>query len=266
MNMTDGTHSQPKEELPPPGWGNDKLSEFFESTRQQQFATFANLRWAFAILKEIDDCWLLAASNLNQPQDVLSALLLIRSHSAYRAACATAMATQTPESFVLLRSALEYSGYALHISKNPNLGEVWLRRHDDAESMKAVKKAFQTAAIENTVALTDAKLGDIYKTLYQSTIDYGAHPNERALSGNIRSDKDTVLSIYLHADELNIVNCLKSVALVGLTCLNLFQNIFSARFLLLGLQERIFALRTLEGNFIIWLRDWEKGNKKSASD
>jgi hypothetical protein len=116
-----GTLSQSKVEQRPAGWGADKLSEFFEAARQQQFATFANFQWAYAILREIDDCLFVAASNLNQPQDVLGAILLIRSHSAYRAACATATATQLPETFVLLRSGLEYAGYALHISKTPAL-------------------------------------------------------------------------------------------------------------------------------------------------
>jgi hypothetical protein len=118
-----GTLSQSKVEQRPLGWGTDKVSEYFEATRQQQFATFANFQWAYGTLREIDDCLYLAASNLNQPKDILGAILLIRCHAAYRAACATATATQLPESFVLLRSALEYAGYAFHISKNPGLAE-----------------------------------------------------------------------------------------------------------------------------------------------
>src|SRR5271165_1796475 len=103
------TLSHSKVEQRPVGWGADKLSEFFEDARQQQFATFANFQWAYAILRQVDDCLHVAATNLNQPSDVLGAVLLIRSHSAYRAACAMATATQLPESFELLRSALEYA-------------------------------------------------------------------------------------------------------------------------------------------------------------
>jgi hypothetical protein len=46
-----GTLSQSKVEQRPAGWGADKLSEFFEASRQQQFATFANFQWAYAILR-----------------------------------------------------------------------------------------------------------------------------------------------------------------------------------------------------------------------
>lgn len=213
------TLSQSRVEQRPAGWGTDKLSEFFEAARQQQFATFANFQWAYAILREIDDCLNVAATNLNQPQDVLGAILRIRAHSAYRVACATATSTQIPETFVLLRSALEYAGYALHISKNPELGERWLRRHDDAASLSAVRKAFQVASIEKTITATDTKLGANYKQLYQSTIDFGGHPNERAVSGNLLSEEEVFIGVYLHANELNIANCFKSVALTGLTCL-----------------------------------------------
>jgi hypothetical protein len=103
-----GTLSQSKCEAQPFGWGSDRLSEFFEEVRKQQFATFANFRWAYDILREIDDCFDLAARNLNQQKDVLAAILLVRSHSAYRAACGTATAGQLPESCVLRRSSLEY--------------------------------------------------------------------------------------------------------------------------------------------------------------
>jgi hypothetical protein len=191
-----GTLSQSKSEARPAGWGSDKLSDFFEASRQQQFATFANFQWAYAILREIDDCLFLAASNLNQPQDVLGAILLIRSHSAYRAACATATATQIPESYVLQRSALEYAGYALYIPQNPGLGEAWLRRHEDAMALRKVRDSFTASKVEKSVADTDAKLGAIYKQLYQSTIDFGGHPNERAVSGSLAKDENIFL-VYI---------------------------------------------------------------------
>ena len=259
----DGTLSQSKVELRPVGWADDKLSAFFDAIRQQQFATFANFQWAYDILREIDDCLLMAASNLNQPQDVLGAVLLIRSHSAYRAACATVTATQLPESFVLQRSALEYAGYALHISKTTGLGEVWLRRHDDAAALSRAKKAFRAANVEKTIVATDAKLGEIYKQLYQSTIDFGGHPNELAVSSSLIKYKETLFGIYLHANEQAIVHCIKYVALTGLTCLHIFHNIFETRFRLLGLKDRIFALRAFEQQFIEWQRSWEASSTRS---
>lgn len=148
MNETLG---QTTSEVQPLGWGSDKLSQFFEAARKQQFAAFANFRWAYSILQEIDDCFDVAAKNLHQSKDILAAIFFVRSHSAYRAACITATAGQLPESSVLLRSSLEYAGYALHISRHLALAETWLRRHDDAASLSAMRKAFSATSVEQTV-------------------------------------------------------------------------------------------------------------------
>jgi len=158
-----GAPSHSNTEQRPLGWSQDKLSEFIESTRQNQFATFANMQPAYSVLREIDDCLQITAENLSNPKDILAALLLFRSHSAYRAACAMAMGTQLPETFVLLRSSLEYAGYALHISKHAELGEVWLRRHDDTVAMSAMKKALMGVNIENAVGAVDKELGRYIK-------------------------------------------------------------------------------------------------------
>jgi hypothetical protein len=78
----------------------------------------------------------------------------------------------------------------------------------------------------STIAGTDAKLRDIYRQLYQSTIDFGGHPNERGLSSNLLKNEEAFLGVYLSASGLAVANCFKSVALAGLTCLNIFQHIF----------------------------------------
>lgn len=248
-----GTPSHSNTEQRPLGWSQDKLSEFIESTRQNQFATFANMQPAYSVLREIDDCLQITAENLSNPKDILAALLLFRSHSAYRAACAMAMGTQLPETFVLLRSSLEYAGYALHISKHAELGEVWLRRHDDTVAMSAMKKAFMGVNIENAVGAVDKELGRLYKELYQQTIDFGGHPNERGLSGSLRLEESSVKrefqGIYLHADPLYIMHAMKASAQIGICCLHIFQSIFRERFMLLGLQERILQLRGSEQIF-----------------
>ena len=76
-------------------------------------------------------------------------------------------------------------------------------------------------------------------------------------------DEEPFLGIYLHANELNIANRFESVALTRLTYLNIFRHIFGAWFSLLGLMERLFALRAFEQKFIVWLRNWEAANKGS---
>jgi len=146
----------------------------------------------------------------------LAAVLLVRSHAAYRAACATAMGTQLPETFVLLRSCLEYAGYGLHLNINPLLGETWLKRHDDAAALRAMRKAFQAGEVEKSISTTDTELARVYKELYERTIDFGGHPNLRGVLSNIMwneaENKRELQQIYLHANETTVLHALKTTA------------------------------------------------------
>jgi hypothetical protein len=97
---------QKKEEIRPVGWDDDKLSDFLQAVRQQQFATFANNPGgAYGVIHEVDICFVKITENLTNPKNILAAVLLVRSHAAYRAACGTAMGTH-------FRRRLYFSGRA----------------------------------------------------------------------------------------------------------------------------------------------------------
>jgi hypothetical protein len=240
---------QKKVEIRPLGWGNDKLSDFLEAIRQQQFATFANNPGAaYSVIHEVDSCFVKITENLTNPKNLLAAVLLVRSHAAYRAACGTAMGTQLPETFVLLRSCLEYAAYGLHVNANPQLCETWVRRHDDAAALRAMKKAFQGIEVEETVVATDKELGRVYKELYDRTIDFGGHPNLHGVLTNMlienSHDKRELQLIYLHGNENTVLHALKTTAQVGLCSLHLSQHVFPERFLLLQIREKLIELRS----------------------
>jgi hypothetical protein len=121
-----------------------------------------------------------------------------------------------------------------------------------------MKKAFSASNVEKTVTEAEAKLGEIYKELYQRTIDSGGHPNERGVTSNMlleeSADKKELQQIYLHANELHILNSFEEVARVGFCCLHIFQHIFKERFSILDLKDRLFALRGFEQQFKNWLQ------------
>jgi hypothetical protein len=157
------------------------------------------------------------------------------------------MGTQLPETFVLLRSCLEYAAYGLHLNANPSLGETWLKRHDDAAALKAMKKAFLGPEVEQTIVAKDKELGPVYKDLYERTIDFGGHPNLRGVVSNMllkeTADKRELQPVYLHADETIVLHALKTTAQVGVCSLHLFQHVLAERFLLLGIREKLIELR-----------------------
>ena len=234
--------------LPPSEWTKDELSKFIALTHGNLFATFHEQKNCFNVLKDIDGCYLRIALHLTNPQNLLVPFFLYRSHSAYRAACATSMCGQAVETFVLLRSCLEFAGYALLIHNKPELGELWLDRHQNEEAKKKGKQEFQIKEFRAILEKQDKKLAEIFQMFYERTIDFGAHPNERSITGNMKieegEDQTKFIQIYMHADGMEMLHALKSTAEMGLCCLHVFQRIYSERFSLLGLNDELIKLRS----------------------
>ena len=237
----------PNRTQPPPAWGTDPLSEFMDGALANTFATFANKKKHYDLLSNVDSCFCRAALHLSDPPDLTTCFLLFRCHSAYRAACRLAVSGQAAESFVILRSCLEYSLYALHMYRNPRAAEVWLQRHDNHESTSAVKLEFTTGTVMTTLKNIDVSLHSKIKLLYDRSVDYGAHPNERAVTGSLKIEgalrSKRYLSIYCHGDGPALEHALKTSAQIGLGSLLIFRFIFPDRFAVLGISERIDRLR-----------------------
>lgn len=237
-----------KQPLPPPqGWGADSLTEFLETAYQNRWATFTNKSDWFRRLARLDACFMRIAKDWLNPSDIIAVLLFLRCHAAYRAVCEHALAGQVSALFPQVRACLEYAGYALHIHKNTGLGETWLRRHDNESTMISVKDEFTVSNIRATIGKTNQQAARVFKELYDRAIDFGGHPNERAITSNLAikeaEDRKEFQQIYLHGDSLALEHGLKTTAQTGVCALEIFQEIFSARFELLGVRNELLELR-----------------------
>jgi len=232
---------------PPPGWEDDSLSEFLETAYRNRWATFDNKKDWYGRLAGIDACFMQIAKEWLNPINLVTPLLFLRSHAAYRAACEHAMAGQIAEIFPQLRASLEYAAYALHIDRNNDLVEVWLRRHDDHDAFNASKNHFKISEIKKTIKASNRHMADVFDELYQRTIDFGAHPNERAITGNMmiseHDGRKEFQSIYLHNDGLALTHGLKTTAQIGVCALEILQDAFKPRFELLGVRAELLKIR-----------------------
>jgi len=231
----------------PEDWGEDSLTEFLDLIRDQQFATFANKQQYYKNLSFIDECFVRLANNLHHSKHLLVPHFLYRAHAAFRLSCATSMAGQSPETFLATRSCLEHAGYALLIFDQDQLGDRWLRRSENKDIAKYLRRKFGIENIKKAVSKRDRHLWSIFEKLYSRSIEHGAHPNEMALTGNadIREEEDQIryFQIYLHGDGVMLEHALKSTAEVGLCALHVFQWMYQERFEILGLREVLFQLR-----------------------
>ncbi|MEO2219451.1 hypothetical protein ABGV49_20555 [Chromobacterium vaccinii] len=232
---------------PPNGWADDELTKFLDIIHWNNWATFSNNSAEFQLLQRVDHAFHTIANNLNRPETILEPMLLLRSHSAYRAACGLVMGGQAVDVFPSLRSVLEYALYALHIRRNSGYGEVWMRRHESAESMMACRRKFGTKKVMDTLAAADQSLHEKIRTLYERTVDYGAHPNERALTSSMqmRAGGDDVefLHLYVVDDGPALAHATKTGAQVGLGALLIFRMMFKERFDILEITPKLDELK-----------------------
>ncbi|MDP1590748.1 MAG: hypothetical protein Q8M07_23540, partial [Prosthecobacter sp.] len=210
----------PSAEQPPPGWGVDELTKYIDIARHNQWATFANKPIVRQKLIAIDAQLVAVSKDWLNPQSEIAASLLLRCHSAFRAAAGHALAGEVADCFPSCRAMLEYAAYAVHVYRAPNLGMVWLKRHDDEAATEAQKNAFSHRKVFAAVKKANRHAGERFEDLYQKTIDFGGHPNQRAILGNLEvvevKGRRVMRSILQHADGLQLDFGLTAVARCGL--------------------------------------------------
>lgn len=232
---------------PPNGWSDDEITKFFDDLRNNTYATYANLQSRFQKLVEIDSAFRKLIEGLQYSQDWFAIFFLIRAHSNYLAAASLSSSGQMPEAYSVLRSCIENGLYGLYLSKNPNSRETWLRRHDNDSTKKRVRKEFKVGTLLKLFSSIDSKEGQIANTLYERTIDYGAHPNELALMQtlHIKKDPDNIKFgvSYTEDDSNKFQFALKTTAQIGVCVLGIYRFIYKERSDLIGLTDSLEVLR-----------------------
>jgi hypothetical protein len=226
------------------------LAHFLETIHRNQQCIQDRFSERYRTIQRVDDCFAAAAGkHLRDVKPMFTGPMFLRSHYAYKTAAGMTLAGQFCESFVLMRSCLEYAGYAIRLFTDPNLEEVFLNRHADKASKNALRKNFEISSITNAIAGFDKKLSEIFKDMYERSIDFGGHPNPHAMFGaaNINKDDDNKLtSMSTFAFSVNpktIEFAMHKVAQVGLTTLCIFEHMFKGKFELLGIRARIDELK-----------------------
>jgi hypothetical protein len=231
----------------PQGWGTDLLSQFMEGAKKNTLATYANLRPVYDLLEGIDQVYRTLIENLTNAREWFSTFFVLRSHSSYLGGVRLSMSGQIAESYMVLRGCIESALYGLYVSRDHKKVEIWLGRHDDEATKETMKREFQIVKIMKSLESVDKRIHTVTKKLYERTIDYGAHPNERGLMSLVRQTKEEK-SIHFSLDYLTANNlpfrlCLKSTAQVGVCSLEIIRNIYPERFDILGISEKISQLK-----------------------
>jgi hypothetical protein len=238
-----------------PSTTDKSLEAFIEAVYKNQQGNRVRYPEQYRLIQRVDKCFIDASKHLSYAKPLFTGPLFLRSHYAYKTAASMTLAGQVPESFVMMRSCLEYAGYALAIFTEPSLladaprrEEVFVNRHADDASMKAQKEEFAIENIHKTIAVHDQTLANIFRFLYNRAIDYGAHPNPNGMFTAMNVEKEdekltSITTLALTTEPLPLLFTMKSVAQSRLTSLYIFKQMFKAKFELLGIRIEMDALR-----------------------
>jgi hypothetical protein len=241
-------HSPPPEKLQaPPTWADDELTRYIDNARHNQWATFHNKRPQIQKLIAIDAELAKVTEGWTNPDREIPAQLFLRCMASFRAACSHAMAGQVREVFVSARVQLEDAGMAVHLHRDQSLEEVWLRRNDSAGAERKQRDACAIHLVIKSVKAANRHAGERFEKLYKEAIDFGAHPNQRAVTAHLKiaqgADQLTMNAVMQHGDGVQLDYGLKFAAQCGVVCLEMLEIPFKAKFEILGISAAILELR-----------------------
>jgi hypothetical protein len=226
------------------------LARFLETVRSNQQRIQKHFPERYGIIKRVDACFVGVGKHLANAKPIYIGPMFYRAQYAYKTAAGMTLAGQCAESFVMMRSCLEYAGYALLIFADPTLEEVFVNRHVDSASKGAQRRKFEiTNGVIPTIANFDKQLADIYKALYNLSIEFGGHPNPHGMFtamniGKDAEEKMTGMTTSAFANDPKIIEfAMHKAAQVGLTSLYIFQNMLKEKFELLGVRAKLDTLR-----------------------
>ncbi len=233
---------------PPPDWGRDTLTNFIDEARANTYATFHNLKAEYNRLSQIEAALRLATDNLSHTKDWFAAFFLMRAHACFLGAARLVLSGQATETYACLRAVLENALYGFYLSRNPASCETWLRRNESDAAKRAVRDEFTIRRLLEALKAADAQEGNVAEALYNETIDYGAHPNERALIQAFKMEKgegriEFQVGYLAGGDSPASLLALRRAAQVGVSVLSVFSLVYRERFDILGLNDTIRRLR-----------------------
>lgn len=180
-------------------WGEDHLTQFLENTHHNSWAMYVQADSSmFQNYIKLDNLFVILSeyffenpktSVITQGVNKNVSFLFHRTISAFLAAVRLCTGGQSFETTTVLRQMLECTLYALHLFKNPRDNKIFENRDKSPESRKLAQDIFKAGQIMENILNTkmkNAQCASNCRSLYDSLIDFGAHPNFSGVYSGVR--------------------------------------------------------------------------------
>jgi hypothetical protein len=238
-----------------------ELRRFLQIAHDSSAEAMDELEQPLHFLSKIDDLFVDFSKHLGKLRSPTASILLLNSHACVRAAARLAIGGQLLPVFIPLRGSIESALYANAMMLKPSLQDIWLKRDRSQTARRRCRDVFSIAKMFRY--LYDAherKFADGVREMYNTTIDFGAHPNNRLLLGStlieeLETGQHQLTFTYIHGArsfELrqSIVACAETALAVFFIALIAFEQHPDLELLndrALELQERTPTLVKLLG-------------------
>lgn len=200
-----------------------RFSHFVEVVNEVSSETRKELAPSISFLEEIDQLFVEWIPGAGATKPTASAVLVLNAHASFRAAICLAMSGQLLPVFMTIRGAIESVLYANAIVQNPDLEEMWLGRDKNEDARRACRTAFTVKKCFDSLATAlGEEFSSVFREAYDSTIDFGAHPNCKMILRSVgvsetEGDRQRLDFTYLHGkDSFELRQSFVACAEVGL--------------------------------------------------
>lgn len=236
----------------PPPWDTDRLSAFFSRSGYNARVCALTFPDVYALLQRVYETFARVTdvtANDVHAHLLPSRFLMARTEACFLAAVRLGMSGEVVEAYMPIRGMIETAWYALHLAKDPSPPtriRIWANRGSNADAQRECRREFTIANVRSTHEALDPRSSSIMQTLYDWTIDLGAHPNEQgifaAMTGQDVGDQRVFNVEVLSENPTLVLNALKMSVEAAIGALMVIRLIFPERVAITGLDREIAEL------------------------
>jgi hypothetical protein len=168
------------------------------------------------------------------------------SHAAYLSAAQLGTSGQLPTLYMAARGCVETAITGFYLERHPELRQVWFDRHNDQASKKKSRATFSPTKMKDELKGVNPAVGNQWELFYESSIDYGAHPNVLGFWGSFDPAESGGEGawLYLRTDGPFFNYALTNLAYAGLTALFTVEYPLRNELMSAGITSRLMKLQT----------------------
>lgn len=166
------------------------LSHFLRTANNHENKALKEFKEPLKILGGIDALYMDITKEPGGANPPVSGVLFLNAHASWRAAIRLALSGQILPTFMTLRGSIESALYANAMVVNPTLQNIWIERDKSEKSRNECRKEFTAKKMFKYLSEAhDQEFSKHIENIYNSTIDFGAHPNTRSILARTKIDE-----------------------------------------------------------------------------